>query len=178
MTSPKCPDCKGSGKYVGLGASEPCRACGGAGVAKADFSLKKALAAVDAMRATFVICDDPYIDPVEESKADRARLIERTHHALQPGKYLYDEAGRPVAVVTESSVRHHYCGGDPEIVVCAVGPVDPKQVEREQRERMSRSPFGRTFLARRGKSPLTAAMINAMIDGEVKFQWDFGRAHP
>jgi DnaJ-class molecular chaperone len=27
----KCPDCKGTGRYIGLGVDEPCKRCDGAG---------------------------------------------------------------------------------------------------------------------------------------------------
>lgn len=29
-----CPDCNGTGKYVGLTATEPCRACAGTGIGR------------------------------------------------------------------------------------------------------------------------------------------------
>jgi DnaJ-class molecular chaperone len=59
-----CPDCKGSGKYVGLQIVEPCTLCNGSGKSRGRSALLDALSvgveSINSVRAA----DEAYIDYV------------------------------------------------------------------------------------------------------------------
>lgn len=79
----KCPDCKGSGEYQGLGAPEPCRGCGGMG--EVFVEKKEELGADDIVQDnTWMKHSDPLADYDEDDPALNSRWAAGAAKKLLP----------------------------------------------------------------------------------------------